>query len=33
MRCIPWGDEYQENGTCFLTGKPSSRRVIFAKAY
>ena len=33
MRCIPWGDEYQENGICFLTGKPSSRRVIFAKAY
>ena len=33
MRCIPWGDQYQESGTCFLTGKPSTRRVIFAKAY
>ena len=33
MRCIPWGDQYAEEGVCFLTGKPSSRRVIFAKAY
>ena len=33
MRCIPWGDQYAEEGTCFLTGKPSTRRVIFAKAY
>ena len=33
MRCIPWGDQYVEAGTCFLTGKPSARRVIFAKAY
>lgn len=33
MRCIPFGAEYEENGTCFLTGKPSTRRVIFAKAY
>jgi prolyl-tRNA synthetase len=33
MRCIPFGDEYLEEGVCFLTGRPSSRRVIFAKAY
>ena len=33
IRCIPMGDEYAEEGTCFFTGKPSSRRVIFAKSY
>jgi prolyl-tRNA synthetase len=33
IRCIPHGDEYAENGACFLTGKPSTRRVVFAKAY
>jgi len=33
IRCIPHGDEYAESGTCFLTGKPSTRRVVFAKAY
>lgn len=33
LRCLPRGDEYAEEGTCFLTGRPSSRRVIFAKAY
>ncbi len=33
IRCIPLGDEYAEAGTCFLTGKPSARRVIFAKSY
>ena len=33
LRCIPDGDEFAEEGTCFLTGKPSSRRVVFAKAY
>ena len=32
-RCIPLGDEYAEEGTCFMTGKPSSRRVVFAKSY
>jgi prolyl-tRNA synthetase len=32
IRCIPigWPDE---DGTCILTGKPSKRRVLFAKAY
>ena len=32
IRCIPlgWPDE---PGTCILTGKPSARRVLFAKAY
>ncbi|MFT5105609.1 MAG: prolyl-tRNA synthetase, partial [Pseudoalteromonas tetraodonis] len=33
IRCIPFGDEYVEEGTCFYTGKPSSRRVVFAKSY
>lgn len=33
IRCIPMGDEFVEEGTCFLTGKPSSRRVIFARSY
>jgi prolyl-tRNA synthetase len=32
IRCIPLdGDE--EEGKCILTGKPSKRRVVFAKAY
>jgi len=32
IRCIPmdWKDE---DGVCVLTGKPSKRRVLFAKAY
>lgn len=33
IRCIPMGDEFAEEGKCFLTGQPSSRRVVFAKAY
>ena len=33
IRCIPFGEEYAEEGTCFYTGKPSSRRVVFAKSY
>lgn len=33
MRCIPRGEQYVEEGTCPFTGNPSSRRVIFAKAY
>ncbi|MGI9244963.1 MAG: His/Gly/Thr/Pro-type tRNA ligase C-terminal domain-containing protein, partial [Verrucomicrobiales bacterium] len=33
IRCIPFGDEYAEEGTCFYTGRPSSRRVVFAKSY
>ncbi|MCB0630121.1 MAG: proline--tRNA ligase [Saprospiraceae bacterium] len=32
IRCIPI-DAEEENGKCILTGKPSSRRVLFAKAY
>jgi prolyl-tRNA synthetase len=32
IRCIPL-DEPGEPGECVLTGKPSTRRVIFAKAY
>ncbi len=32
IRCIPL-DQKEEEGTCILTGKPSSKRVLFAKAY
>jgi prolyl-tRNA synthetase len=33
IRCIPLGEDYVEDGVCFYTGKPSSRRVVFAKSY
>ncbi|MBL0358853.1 MAG: proline--tRNA ligase [Chitinophagaceae bacterium] len=32
IRCIPL-DNQQEEGKCILTGKPSSQRVLFARAY
>jgi prolyl-tRNA synthetase len=32
IRCIPL-DNQQEAGTCILSGKPSSQRVLFARAY
>jgi prolyl-tRNA synthetase len=32
IRCIPL-DGKKESGKCMVTGKPSSQRVIFAKAY
>ena len=32
IRCIPL-DLVEEKGKCILTGAPSSRRVLFAKAY
>ncbi len=32
IRCIPL-DAVEEEGKCILTGNPSSRRVIFARAY
>ncbi len=32
IRCIPL-DADAEHGSCILTGKPSERRVLFAKAY
>lgn len=32
IRCIPF-NQAEEEGTCMVTGKPSMRRVIFAKAY
>ncbi|MFV8224858.1 proline--tRNA ligase [Christiangramia aquimixticola] len=32
IRCIPF-DRKEETGDCVLTGKPSSGRVLFAKAY
>src|SRR5690606_30516472 len=32
IRCIPM-DQPDEDGICILTGKPSTKRVLFAKAY
>ena len=32
IRCIPF-DNKVENGRCVLTGRPSTQRVLFAKAY
>lgn len=32
IRCIPIDNE-QEEGTCIYSGKPSTQRVVFAKAY
>src|SRR5690606_21983057 len=32
IRCIPLNNE-QEEGACILTGKPSTQRVLFARAY
>ncbi|MCY4779456.1 proline--tRNA ligase [Sphingobacterium sp. UT-1RO-CII-1] len=32
IRCVPL-DAKQEEGVCIFTGKPSSQRVLFAKAY
>lgn len=32
IRCVPL-DAKQEDGVCIFTGKPSSQRVLFAKAY
>ena len=32
IRCIP-NDAKEEIGTCIFSGKPSSKRVLFAKAY
>lgn len=32
IRCIPL-DNIKEDGACVLTGKPSTQRVLFAKAY
>lgn len=32
IRCIPF-DSKEEAGQCIMTGKPSSRKVLFAKAY
>ena len=33
IRCIPFDERYTEAGTCFYTGRPSQRRIIFAKSY
>ena len=32
IRCIP-NDAKEETGVCVLTGNPSTKRVLFAKAY
>ncbi len=32
IRCIPLNNK-QENGICMVTGKPSTQRVLFARAY
>ena len=32
IRCIPF-DAVEENGKCILTGNPSNKRVLFARAY
>jgi prolyl-tRNA synthetase len=32
IRCIPLNNE-QEAGVCILSGKPSTQRVLFARAY
>jgi len=32
IRCIPF-DSPEEDGKCILTGKPSKKRVVFARAY
>ena len=32
VRCIPF-DAKEESGKCVFSGKPSNKRVIFAKAY
>ncbi|HEY0895698.1 MAG TPA: proline--tRNA ligase [Sphingobacteriaceae bacterium] len=32
IRCIPLGNK-QEEGTCMYSGKPSTQRVLFARAY
>jgi prolyl-tRNA synthetase len=32
IRCIP-NDAKEEEGVCVFSGKPSSKRVLFAKAY
>ncbi|HUF64306.1 MAG TPA: proline--tRNA ligase [Verrucomicrobiales bacterium] len=33
IRCLPFDPEFEEEGACFLTGRPSTRRVIFARSY
>lgn len=33
IRCIPMNDDLIEEGRCILSNKPSTRRVLFAKAY
>lgn len=33
IRCIPFVDDYCEEGKCMVTGKPSKQRVVFSIAY
>ena len=32
IRCIPFGGD-ETPGTCMVTGRPSARRVLFARSY
>ena len=32
IRCIPLNNQ-QENGVCIYSGKPSTQKVVFARAY
>lgn len=33
IRCIPFDESFNEEGVCFLTGKPSKKLLVFAKSY
>lgn len=33
IRCIPISEAFAEEGKCFLTGKPSAKRVVFTRSY
>ena len=33
IRLIPLEESYKTEGTCIYSGKPSSQRVVFARAY
>ena len=33
VRCIPLDDSGQQQGTCLFTGRPSTQRAVFARAY
>lgn len=33
IRCVPLENPYKEHGFCMISGKPSTQRVLFARAY